>query len=437
MRRGALIALAGALAVVAAVALAVWWSGRPQTLRLAVVADSEEHRVFAAMANYLQRERAPVRLRMTMLTDLAAAGAALEEGRVDLAVVRSDISMPPSGQTALIMRRSAAIVLTPPGSDLDTVAELRDQAIGVLRGPPGGGAANSRLLDRVLAQYDIAPESVRRVVLPLSGATEALQNKTVGALLVVGAPSTGLAADTVAAVSLAYGGASPTFVPIAEAKAIAQRDPGFESTEVVRGAFGGATPKPPETFETLGVTTRLVARASLRDATVGDLVRHLLAARPAVSAIAPAANRIEAPSTDKGEALPTHPGAAAFLDGEEETFFEKYSDVFYIGAMLLSVLGSAAAAILSRMSAQTHVRVETLLARLLEIHRAVRATRDLAEIDRLEHEADEILAATLESHQVRALDGHNVSALSLALHQVRLAIEDRRRADRAAPAAGT
>ena len=436
MRRGALIALACFLAVAAAAALGVWWATRPQTLRVAVVTDSEEHRLLAAVASHLQRERASVRLRLALVPDLAATAAAIDAEATDLAVVRSDIAMPPAAQTMLIMRRSAAVILTPPGSDIDTIPELRGLTIGVLRGPPGGGAANSRLLDRVLAQYDIAPDTTPRATLPLAGASEALQGGKVGALLVVGATSSGLVADTVAAVSHAYGGAAPVFVPIAEAKAIAQRDPGFEATEIVRGAFGGATPKPAEDVATLGVTTRLVAKTSLRDSLVGDLTRLILAARSAVAPLAPSANRIEAPSTDKGEALATHPGAAAYLDGEEETFFEKYSDVFYIGAMLLSVLGSAAAAIMSRMSASDHIRVETLLARLLEIHRAVRLAPGRGEIDRLEQEADDILAATLESHQVKALDGHNVSALSLALHQVRLAIEDKRRGTRDPSAAG-
>ena len=435
MKRGGLIILAAALAVLAAAALIVWWGGRPQTLRVAVVADSEEHRVLAALASHLQRDRASVRLKLQTTPDLAESAAAMEGGKVDLAVVRSDVAMPTSGLTALIMRRSAAVLLAPAGSALAAVPDLKDRTIGILRGPPGGGAANSRLLDKVLAQYDIAPASVRRAILPLTGATRALQTKAVDALLVVGAPSNGLVPDTVAAVTLASGGASPVFIAIAEAKAIAQRDPGFESTEVVRGAFGGASPKPAEEFDTLGVTTRLVARASLRDSLVGDATRAILAARPAIAAIVPAANRIEAPSTDKGEALPTHPGAAAFLDGEEESFFEKYSDFFYIGAMFLSVVGSAVAALLSRLNTQNHMRVETLLARLMEIHRAVRAARDPAIVDGLEQEADDILAATLESHQVKALDGHNVSALSLALHQVRLAIEDQRRAVRAAPPA--
>ena len=257
MRRAVVIALAGALALVAAVALGLRWATRPNVLHVAVVAESDEHRVLATAASQFQRERAAVRLRLTLVPDLAASGAAMEADKADLAVVRSDVGMPPSGQTALIMRRSAAILLAPPGAALAAVPDLKDRTIGILRGPPGGGAANSQLLDRVLAQYDIAPDSVRRTILPLSEAAHALQTKAIDALLVIGAPTTGLTADAVATLSLANGGASPVFIPIAEAKAIAQRDPAFDSIEVIRGAFGGASPKPAEPFETLGVTTRL------------------------------------------------------------------------------------------------------------------------------------------------------------------------------------
>jgi hypothetical protein len=106
-----------------------------------------------------------------------------------------------------------------------------------------------------------------------------------------------------------------TLKQLAEAKAIAQRSPAFEGVEVMRGAFGGAQPKPAEDFVTLGVSTRLVARNSLGNEVVGALTRLLLAARPAIPARIPIANRIEAPAADKGAALPVHPGALAFLDG--------------------------------------------------------------------------------------------------------------------------
>ncbi len=96
----------------------------------------------------------------------------------------------------------------------------------------------------------------------------------------------------------------PVFLPIAEAKAIAQRSPAFEGVEVMRGAFGGAQPKPPEDFDTLGVSTRLVARSSLGNETAGALTRLLLAARPGIAARIPIANRIEAPAYGQGRGAP-------------------------------------------------------------------------------------------------------------------------------------
>ena len=84
------------------------------------------------------------------------------------------------------------------------------------------------------------------------------------------------------------------------------------------------------------------------------------AAASAVAAASPLANRMEEPSTEKSAAFPVHPGAAAYLDGDEESFLDKYSDLIYIGAMLMSVLASAAAALACRMTAANHQHIKTV-----------------------------------------------------------------------------
>jgi hypothetical protein len=170
-----------------------------------------------------------------------------------------------------------------------------------------------------------------------------------------------------------------------------------------------------------------VARAKTPDTVVGDMVRLLFAARPLIAASAPMANRMEEPSTDKAAPFPAHPGAVAYLDGEEETFLDKYSDFIYIGAMLLSVLASAAAALASRLTAMTHARSEELMELLLERLGNAREAPSAARLDELEREADMILAQALEAGSLRHLDTHRVTALGLAIDQVRLAIRDRRR----------
>ena len=71
---------------------------------------------------------------------------------------------------------------------------------------------------------------------------EALKTRQVDALFVVAPTTGGLANEAVAAVTRA--GGAPKFIPIAEAKGIAQRSNAMESTEGVRGAFGGEPPRP-------------------------------------------------------------------------------------------------------------------------------------------------------------------------------------------------
>ena len=57
----------------------------------------------------------------------------------------------------------------------------------------------------------------------------------------------------------------------------------------------------------------------------------------------PIASQIEKPDTDKDAALPAHAGAAAYIDGNERTFLEKYTDYIWFAILILSGLGSAGA----------------------------------------------------------------------------------------------
>ena len=79
-----------------------------------------------------------------------------------------------------------------------------------------------------------------------------------------------------------------------------------------------------------------MARSSLPDSVAADVTRLLFSERLSIAQIAPLASQIEAPSTTKGAALPVHPATAAYLDDEEKSFFDRYSDFIYIGAMLLA-----------------------------------------------------------------------------------------------------
>ena len=431
MRRSVLLVVAGCLALVACLTLFGYVYERPTVLRVAVVRDSTDQAILAAASANFGREHETLRLHAVPVNSLLDSAAALEDGSVDLAVVRSDVALPPSGQTVLIMRHNVGILVAPGGSPLQSVEDFRGHRIGVLRGP-GTREANRNLLDTVLAQYDLTPQAVTIVNVAQADLTKAFADNDIEAVLLVGVPGTTPLLDAVTAVAAAGHGA-PLFIPVAEAKAIAQRSSAFEATEIVRGVFGGATPKPAASFDTLGMTTRLVARSTLNSDVVSNLTKLLLGVRPALARSLPLANWIVPPDAEKGAQLPVHPGTLAYLGDDEQTFFDKYSDAIYIGAMMLSVLGSAAAAVAGRLNRRNSVDVDGHFARLHALVDDARHAPDLGEVDRLEAEADALMAAILGPRAVGLLDPGRVAAVGIILDHIRSAIADRRLALAAMP----
>ena len=158
------------------------------------------------------------------------------------------------------------------------------------------------------------------------------------------------------------------------------------------------------------------------------MTRFLLSERSAIVALDPMAQRIEAPSTDKGSMLPAHAGTAAYIDDEEESFLDQYSDYIYLGAMFFGVLASGGTALFSRLTAQNVKVAEEITERLLEILKLVRQAPTVAEVERLEAETDDLMATALERTFARGLDERCLSTLRLALDQVRGAVRDRRQA---------
>ena len=435
MRRSILVAMAGGLAAIGAIALTAFWLSRPTPLRVAVVRGSDDAQLIAAIAQNFAKTHETIRLRPVFVNDATASAAALESDSADLAVVRSDIRLPLNGQTLALMHRNAAILVATRASGVAHVADLRGHSVGIVKGPTTG-TGNQRLFESILTQYEIPPKDVTVVTLPREKVFEALSSGEVSAVMTVGPLNTQAMQDVVTAATLASR-SDLVFVPVSEAKAMAQRAPVFESMEIVRGAFGGAPPKPAEAFETLGVSVRLMAASTMSDGLAGEITRLLFSNRPAIAHLTPLANQIEAPSTDRGAAIPVHPGAAAYLDDEEQTFFDKYSDAIYIAAMVLSVLGSAAAALASRVTSRAPNEADSLLKRLLDVLRAARNADSLQALDALEQETDDILISGIAARKMRAADNQAISALSLALDQARLAIKDRRRYLQAVGPAGS
>ena len=423
MRNSMMLALAcGALAVACLIGGGLFFMERPTVLRVAVPnSDQSDYGLLSAAGKVVRHGHHPIRFKVVPVDDAATAATRLDDGGVDMAVVRTDDAMPAQGQTVVILHRDAAILVATAAGGIKEIGDLADHTVGLV----GGQSGNRALLETALQQYEIDPKAVKTIELAQDAVADAVASKQVDAILVVGIISGEIVQKAVKAMAHGGGGA-PVFLPITDAAAIAQRSPAYDSFEVVKGAFRGSPPQPADEFDTLSVTHRLVASTLLSDTVVADVTRFFLNERGALAAVDPIARRIEAPSTDKGAALPAHSGTAAYIDDEEETFLDQYSDFIYLGAMFFGVIASGGTAVFSRLNARGARAVEKLTDRLVEIMKLVRFAPSPDLLHALESETDEIVATVLQQETARALDERRLGTLGLALDQVREAIRDRR-----------
>ena len=147
----------------------------------------------------------------------------------------------------------------------------------------------------------------------------------------------------------------------------------------------------------------------------------------------PSAAKIEKPDTDKDAAVPVHPGAAAYIDGELKSFFDRYSDFFYLGMMLVSFLGSGFAGLLSYNKADDRVRRLHTLERLLDIAKSARTAETIQILDELQDEIDTIQTQMIQEVEASALDETAMMAYTLSTERAEQAVSERRKALQSQP----
>jgi TRAP transporter TAXI family solute receptor len=417
------LALIAALSGLIGLSVLVYYiATMPTTLRIAVGPVANEHvRTVTAAIQTLQREREPFRLRLVLTEGTTQTAEALESGKADLAVVRTDIGYPRSGAAVAVLHTDHVILIAP-GGGATKIDDLAGKSVGLIRDHGG----NREILRIIAQQAGLAPGAITPVAVRQTDLRMALEQGRVAAALVVG-PITGRQVFDVVNIVSEAGNGDITFIAVPETNAIEQRHPLVEADTIVRGSFSGPRPRPDRDTPTLTVTHQLLAAKTLNDATVADFTRVILQAKAQIAADAPLAARMEAPDQEKTSPIPIHPGTITYIDGQTSTFLERYGDWFYMGIMALGLGGSALAAWLSVRGARARDALMEELADVTGLVTAAREAPDETALAKIDAEADRIFAYTIEQTAKSNLDAASVLAFNMALTQVRDAISLRRR----------
>jgi TRAP transporter TAXI family solute receptor len=433
-RSYALLVLAAGMLAFGVAAGTVYYALRPTTLRIAVgPANSEDQKLVQLMAQTFAREGSAVRLSLVTTEGTAESIALFAAGKADLAVARGDFTLPTNAESVAILRKNFVVLWTSsgvaakgskrhPAPKIKSLDELTGHRVGVI----GRTQANATLLRAILRESGVNPDKVSISQFATNQIGEMAKDPSVDAFMAVGPLKSKITVDAIAATAAARG--EPKFLPIEVAEAIAKKNPIYESEEIPASIFGTSPQRPADKVDTVAVNHLIIAAKSLSDTVVAAFARQLFTNRQQLAREMPTASQIEKPDTDKDAALPAHAGAAAYIDGNERTFLEKYTDYIWFAVLILSGLGSAGAWLKHYWNKDEREAYIAHRDHLLELIARVRKAETPQELAEMQGAADSLLRETLDGYDDGTVEEGDLSVIALTLEQFHHAIADRRTA---------
>ncbi|MEH2525940.1 MULTISPECIES: TAXI family TRAP transporter solute-binding subunit [unclassified Bradyrhizobium] len=428
----ALLILAAGMLAFCVVAGTLYYVLRPTTLRIAVgPAGSEDQKLVQLMAQTFAREGGSVRLSPITTEGTAESIALFTAGKADLAVARGDLNLPTNAESVAILRKNVVVLWAPSGlpakgskkqptPKIKSLDELAGHRVGVI----GRTQANVTLLRNVLKESGINPDKVTISQFATDKIGEMARDQTIDAFMAVGPLKSKITVDAIALTAAARG--EPKFLPVDVADAIAKKNPIYESEEIPASIFGSSPQRPEDKVDTVAVNHLIIAPKSLSDTAVAAFARQLFTNRQQLARELPTASQIEKPDTDKDAALPAHAGAAAYIDGNERTFLEKYTDYIWGAILIVSGLGSVGAWFKHYWNRDEREVYVGHRDELLDLISRVRRAETPDELAQMQNTADGILRQALDCYDDGAVEDGDLSVIGLALEQFHHAVADRR-----------
>jgi TRAP transporter TAXI family solute receptor len=434
-RKGyALLVLAAGIFLFGIAGGALYLFLRPTTLRIAVgPPNSEDQKLIQTLAQIFARERSAIRLTPITTEGAVESIAVFAAGKADLAVARGDLGLPANAESVIILRKNVVVFWVPSGlppksskrqptPKIKSIDELAGHRVGVI----GRTQANVTLLRVILTESGVDPDKVTVTQFGVDQIAEMARDKTLDAFMTVGPLDSKITREAIAATAANRG--EPKFLPIDVSETIAKKHPLYESEEIPPSIFSSSPARPEDKVDTVSINHLIIAPRSLSDGKVGAFARQVFNVRQQLARELPNAPKIEKPDTDKDAALPAHEGAAAYFDGNERTFLEKYSDYMWGILLVLSGLGSAGAWLRHSWKSGQREAYETHRDDLIDLISKARRAETPEALSSMQDRADEMLRETLDCFEDGAIEEGDLSAIGLALEQFHRAVTDRRMA---------
>jgi TRAP-type uncharacterized transport system substrate-binding protein len=370
--------------------IATVWGGRAwlrnsETLIFAAGdGNGVEARFAAKLATVLKNSSSKLRLKIVPNGDSAKALAQFDRRQADLAVLRTDAKVPPRARALAILEHDLLLLLSPGNKKIKSLAELKKKKIAVL----ADGDDNAALIRKILEVSDSSDAASRVQLAPPNSPLDKLFASGFGAAIAI-TPASTIMNDRSYEQYAKRGGL--TLNAIDEAKALTRRYPGISEETLATGMLSSSPPIPDDDLTTVGLQWLLVAQSKMSTATAGDLARTIYENKAELALPDGFASRIEPADTDKDAYIVAHQGAAEYINDDTKSFMDRYSDLLYLGAGALSVIGSIFAGLYAKVTRIAPEKAGELATAILDIGERTAHATTMDALDALQDELEAIL----------------------------------------------
>jgi TRAP-type uncharacterized transport system substrate-binding protein len=406
-------------------AATVWggrtWLRNSETLIFAAGdANSLEARFATKLAAVLKNNNSKLRLKIVPNTDSAKALAQFDHRQADLAVLRTDAKVPPRARALAILEHDVLLLISPGNKKIKSLAELKKKKIAIL-----ADGDNSAAFVRNILEISDSSDAASRVQMapPNSTFDKLLASGGYGAVIAIAHAST-IVKDKRYEQYAKRGGF--TLNAVDEAKALARRNPGISEETLAKGMLSSAPPIPDDDLDTIGLQWLLVAQSKMSTATAGDLARTIYENKAELALEDGFASRIEPADTDKDAFIVAHQGAAEYINDDTKSFMDRYSDLLYLGAAALSIIGSIFAGIYTKVTRIAPEKAGELATAILDIGERMAHANSLDALDALQDELEAILRGAVIGLRDGTISSDGLDTFKLGYEFVRDEIGMRR-----------
>jgi TRAP-type uncharacterized transport system substrate-binding protein len=383
-----------------------YWLHSVRPLRVAAgPPGTVEYKLAQQLAGLVTANSTDLRLQLVADDSAAAATARFARNDADIGFVRTDQRVPSSARALALLEHFAFLLVSPKGSKIAGLGDLRGKKIGLITSENGADA----LFRSILTAAQIDADRVTLQSLPGDTAIETLFSRDQFQGAIVFASLSALAGTK------RFERQTKIEVKAIEgSKALERKIAGLTSETIEAGLLASNPKLPDEDMETVGVQEIITVRRRLSDTVVAELASILLENKNGLAVGSAFATRIEPPDTDKDAFIVAHKGVSEYTDNEVKSFLDRYSDLFYIGTSVAGVLGSISAAIYTSVTRVRPLEPSEYTDQVLAINDNVGNANTPLDLDEAERELDIVLRQVLiglkhGNVSTRGLDGFRLA----------------------------